>query len=235
MYPLIYTQVGGERIAWVVDSVQGRRDVILQSLGVLFKQCHFYSSATITPEGQVVMVPDMAELTGRMLGVSAQQADQQGGDVEKVGMNSAKAVQRQCLHPKIMVVDDSVTVRKVTERFLLRENYRVASARDGVEALEKLDSIVPDLVLLDIEMPRMDGFELLSALRAHERWHSVPVIMVSSRTAEKHQAHALRLGANDFLGKPYQDQTLLAHIERQLTQHSQGVDTGDADLVEEIQ
>lgn len=215
MYPLIYTRVGDERIAWVVDSVQGRRDVILQSLGVLFKQCHFYASATITPEGEVVMVPDMAELTGRMLMTAPQSGEQQ--DVTDSAVSSdLSGQQRQ--PPQIMVVDDSVTVRKVTEKFLLRENFRVVTARDGVEALEKLDNITPDLLLLDIEMPRMDGFELLGALRSHERWRSVPVIMVSSRTAEKHRSHALQLGANDFLGKPYQDQALLAHIAQQLAQ-----------------
>ncbi|MGB0848115.1 MAG: response regulator, partial [Thiolinea sp.] len=216
MYALVYTRAGGYCVAWVVDAVQGRRDIILQSLGALFKTCHFYSAATITSEGDVVMVPDMLELTERMLTTP----DTERLRAETLPEETVEAVVHEI--PHIMIVDDSITVRKVTEKLLRHENFVVETAKDGLEALEKLDSFEPDLMLLDIEMPRMDGFEVLSAVRANERWSRVPIIMISSRTAEKHRDHAEQLGATDFLGKPYQSQALLEHIGKYLDYEASG-------------
>jgi len=116
--------------------------------------------------------------------------------------------------PTVMVVDDSLTVRRIAGRLLTREGYAVVEARDGVEALEKLQDSVPQVMLLDIEMPRMDGFELVRRMRADGRFRSVPIIMITSRTADKHRAHALELGVNVYLGKPYQEDELLAHVGR---------------------
>ncbi|MEZ5478775.1 MAG: response regulator [Thiolinea sp.] len=124
-----------------------------------------------------------------------------------------------------MIVDDSITVRKVTEKLLLHENYLVEAARDGLEALEKLNSFEPDLMLMDIEMPRMDGFEVLEVVRQNPRWQTLPIIMISSRTAEKHREHAEQLGATDFLGKPYQNQELLELIQHHLDNSMVGVAT----------
>jgi chemosensory pili system protein ChpA (sensor histidine kinase/response regulator) len=114
--------------------------------------------------------------------------------------------------PLVMVVDDSVTVRKVTTRFLEREGMRVITAKDGAEAMVMLQEQVPDLMLLDIEMPHMDGFEVLSKLRLSDALRSLPVIMITSRTGDKHRERALSLGANMYLGKPYQESVLLEHI-----------------------
>jgi chemosensory pili system protein ChpA (sensor histidine kinase/response regulator) len=111
-----------------------------------------------------------------------------------------------------MVVDDSVTVRKVTQRLLAREGYQVVLARDGLDALRQLQDTVPDVMLLDIEMPRMDGFELIGQMRADARWRDVPVIMISSRTAEKHREHAQSLGVLAFLGKPFDEADLLERL-----------------------
>jgi chemosensory pili system protein ChpA (sensor histidine kinase/response regulator) len=113
-----------------------------------------------------------------------------------------------------MVVDDSLTVRKITSRFLLREGYRVSTAKDGVEALEMLEDELPAVMLLDIEMPRMDGFEVTQHMRNNPRLADVPIIMITSRTADKHRDHALELGVNAYLGKPYQEEDLLAEITR---------------------
>jgi chemosensory pili system protein ChpA (sensor histidine kinase/response regulator) len=113
-----------------------------------------------------------------------------------------------------MVVDDSATVRKITGRVLSRRGYRVIEARDGIEALEKLQSETPGAILLDIEMPRMDGFELLRRVRAESRWRELPIIMITSRTADKHREMATQLGADLFLGKPFEEQDLLAQVAR---------------------
>ena len=116
--------------------------------------------------------------------------------------------------PLIMVVDDSITVRRVTQRLLQREGYRVLLANDGLMALEKLGvgEELPSVILSDIEMPRMDGFDLLRNIRADERLTTLPVAMITSRMAEKHREHAMSLGANHYLGKPYGEEELLGII-----------------------
>ena len=111
-----------------------------------------------------------------------------------------------------MVVDDSITVRKVTTRLLERSGYRVMTAKDGVDAMGQLQEVVPDMMLLDIEMPRMDGFELATHMRNDERLKHVPIIMITSRTGDKHRERAFEIGVNEYLGKPYQESELLTSI-----------------------
>ena len=111
--------------------------------------------------------------------------------------------------PLVLVVDDSITVRRVTQRLLQREGYRVALAADGLQALERLQEERPALVLSDIEMPRMDGFDLARNIRADESLADLPIIMITSRIAEKHREHAKQLGVNHYLGKPYSEEELL--------------------------
>ena len=113
-----------------------------------------------------------------------------------------------------MVVDDSLTVRKITSRLLARSGYQVITAKDGVDALEQLIDVLPDVMLLDVEMPRMDGFELTKRLRQDARTQDLPIIMITSRTADKHRRYALELGVNEYMGKPYQEDELLENIAR---------------------
>jgi chemosensory pili system protein ChpA (sensor histidine kinase/response regulator) len=112
-----------------------------------------------------------------------------------------------------MVVDDSITVRNVTTRLLERNGFRVMTAKDGVDAMGQLQETVPDIMLLDIEMPRMDGFELATHMRNDERLKHVPVIMITSRTGDKHREHAKQIGVNGYLGKPYKENELLESIQ----------------------
>ena len=116
--------------------------------------------------------------------------------------------------PVVMIVDDSLTVRKITSRLLTRVGYEVVTAKDGVDALEKLVDMTPDVMLLDVEMPRMDGFELTKNLRRDNKTKKLPIIMITSRTAEKHRNYALELGVNEYLGKPYQENELLDNIAK---------------------
>ena len=120
--------------------------------------------------------------------------------------------------PLVMVVDDSLTVRKITGRMLTREGYEFATAKDGVDALQQLQELKPDLILLDVEMPRMDGFEFARNVRADEATKRIPIIMITSRTADKHRNRALELGVNEYMGKPYQEEQLLALIRRYTTE-----------------
>ena len=112
----------------------------------------------------------------------------------------------------VMVVDDSVTVRKVASRLLERHGMEVIVAKDGVEAMTKLQDTLPSVMLLDIEMPRMDGFELASLMRHDERMQQVPIVMITSRTGEKHRERATEIGVNKFMGKPFQEDDLLDAI-----------------------
>jgi chemosensory pili system protein ChpA (sensor histidine kinase/response regulator) len=115
--------------------------------------------------------------------------------------------------PLVLVVDDSITVRRVTQRLLTREGYRVALAADGLQALEKLAEELPSVVLSDIEMPRMDGFDLARNIRGDERLKQLPIVMITSRIAEKHREHAKELGVNHYLGKPYSEEELLSLVK----------------------
>jgi chemosensory pili system protein ChpA (sensor histidine kinase/response regulator) len=121
----------------------------------------------------------------------------------------AKAAEPAVKPPTVMVVDDSLTVRKITGRLMAKEGYQVILAKDGVEALEILLDAVPDVMLVDIEMPRMDGYDLTRNIRADARLKHVPIIMITSRTAEKHRNYAFEIGVNHYLGKPYQEEELL--------------------------
>ena len=114
--------------------------------------------------------------------------------------------------PIVMVVDDSLTVRKFTGRLIERQGYTLMVARDGVEALEKLQETLPDVMLVDIEMPRMDGFEVVRHVRAGSTTRDLPIIMITSRTADKHQDFAREIGVDAYLGKPYQEEELLARL-----------------------
>ena len=127
-------------------------------------------------------------------------------------MAAAPQVVEQRRVPLVMVVDDSVTMRKVTGRVLERHNFEVMTAKDGLDALEKLADRVPDLMLLDIEMPRMDGYELATAMKADPRMRDVPIIMITSRTGEKHRQRAFDIGVNRYLGKPYQEPELMRNV-----------------------
>jgi chemosensory pili system protein ChpA (sensor histidine kinase/response regulator) len=112
-----------------------------------------------------------------------------------------------------MVVDDSITMRKVTGRVLERHNFEVLTAKDGVDAIEKLQDRIPDVMLLDIEMPRMDGYELATHMRNDIRLRGIPIIMITSRTGEKHRQRAFEIGVDRYLGKPYQENDLMRNVQ----------------------
>jgi len=111
--------------------------------------------------------------------------------------------------PLILVVDDSITVRAVAQRLLQREGFRVALAVDGMQALSRLSEERPAVLLSDVEMPRMDGFDLARNVRADGALAGLPIIMITSRIAEKHREHARQLGVNHYLGKPYSEEELI--------------------------
>jgi len=124
------------------------------------------------------------------------------------------------VEPTIMVVDDSLTVRRVTQRLLERQGYSVLLAKDGVDALRQLQDVKPDVMLVDIEMPKMDGYDLTRNVRGTRATADIPIFMITSRTAEKHRSMAFELGVNEYLGKPYQEDELLRLLRKYLKERA---------------
>lgn len=206
--PVILLQENDQRIAYQVDEIRGNREVMLKPLGSLFDESQLVSSASILGGGQIVLLLNAHELIS--LGIT-------GKSINRKNISKIKTSSK----PLIMVVDDSITVRKITESLLISIGYDVLTANDGVTALEVLVDNTPDLILLDIEMPRMDGFDFLENIRKSEKWRQLPVIMISSRSGAKHRQHAQELGANGFIGKPWEAEQLAADIEHCLTRSNQ--------------
>lgn len=196
---LILLRAGDQRLALRVDLLEGNFEAVVKNIGPQVARISGISGATILGDGRIALIINPFALHERI--PSVEQEEEEG---------SSEEIQT----PLILVVDDSLTVRKITTRFLEREGYRVATAKDGIEALEYLQEDLPALMLLDIEMPRMDGFEVTRAVRADGRTRDLPIIMITSRTADKHRQHALELGVNTYLGKPYQEEELLTEIGR---------------------
>ena len=207
--PMLMTRSGDQRAAIRVDSVLGSREIVVKSVGPQVSSVPGIFGATIMGNGAVVMILDMAPLVRRSVALKTASLDEFGEAAEAVPAVAAE-VRRQ---PLIMVVDDSITMRKVTSRVLERSDMEVATAKDGLDAVEKLQDRVPDLVLLDIEMPRMDGYELATYMRNDPRLKAVPIIMITSRTGEKHRQRAFDIGVDRYLGKPYQEADLLQNVE----------------------
>jgi chemosensory pili system protein ChpA (sensor histidine kinase/response regulator) len=206
-FPVLFVHINQQRIAYRLDKISGNREVVIKPLGRLLHDSCLYTAATIESDGYVIPILNTSELVHRKpQKIQPTQAEKQ--------RLAAKKQQKST----IMIVDDSITIRKITEALLRAHDYEVITAKDGMHALEVLNNKRPDIMLLDIEMPRMDGFELLSNLRNSEEWQALPVIMISSRTGKKHRRYAEKMGVNKFMGKPYQEAELLTSIQMLLNQ-----------------
>ncbi|SDT04139.1 chemosensory pili system protein ChpA (sensor histidine kinase/response regulator) [Halopseudomonas xinjiangensis] len=205
--PVILVRGTEHSVAVQVDALAGSREIVVKGLGKQFAVVPGISGATILGDGRVVVILDLLAV------IRAQQAlhSQQRLAAERQQIAQVQSEERPTL---VMVVDDSITVRKVTSRLLERHGMEVVTAKDGVEAIAKLQDIQPDIMLLDIEMPRMDGFEVATLVRHDERLHDLPIVMITSRTGEKHRDRARGIGVNEYLGKPYQEGQLLEVIGR---------------------
>jgi chemosensory pili system protein ChpA (sensor histidine kinase/response regulator) len=214
--PVVMLRSAAQRLALQVDEVQGQQEVVVKHLGPQLARLPGLAGVTVLPSGAVVLIYNPVALAAvhgdqaraYAAGSSAERACAPQGDAP------AAAGASSALAPLVLVVDDSITVRRVTQRLLQREGLRVALAGDGLQALEQLALEMPALVLSDIEMPRMDGFDLVRNLRADARWRDLPVVMITSRIASKHRDHASDLGVNHYLGKPYAEDELLALVRR---------------------
>jgi len=211
--PVLLARAGDQRFAFHIDALLGSERVVVKPLGPALSAIRWLTGGTILPDGRVAMILDLLALIRFGL---AHAKDAPGQVVAVEEPEAAEAVRRTC----VMVVDDSLTVRRVTSRMLKRQDMDVVTARDGVDALTQLEDQIPDLMLLDIEMPRMDGYELTRHIRRSQRLKGIPIIMITSRTGEKHRKFAMDVGVDRYLGKPYQEAELLDEISSVLLESS---------------
>ena len=204
--PLLLFRSAEASAALQVEAVRGNQEIIVKPVGPQFNGVPGISGATVLGDGRVVVVLELAALV-RNIGSQRQKQS------ESRALRAARQEARQ-EKLNIMVIDDSITMRKVTSRVLERHNIQVTTAKDGLEAVAMLQTQVPDLAILDIEMPRMDGFEVVAHVRNQPSLRHLPIIMVTSRGGEKHRERAMKLGVNDYLTKPYQEEQLMVSIRK---------------------
>jgi len=201
---LVKNPQGTEAIALHVDSLQGSKEIVVKSLGPQFNDVKALSGATILGDGSVVVILDLAAMVRSDLLIEARTGTHDA-------ISSISSMNEEHV-PRVLIVDDSVTVRKVTSRLLDRNGFEAKTAKDGADAITILQDYTPDVILLDIEMPRMDGFEVASRVRHDPRTQHIPIIMITSRTGTKHRERAIGIGVDDYMGKPYQEGILLEKI-----------------------
>jgi chemosensory pili system protein ChpA (sensor histidine kinase/response regulator) len=206
--PVVVIRSASQQVALHVDEVLGNQEVVVKNLGPQLSRLPGLAGITLLPSGAVALIYNPVALATLYGDTAREQVRRAGGGGEVI--EAAAPVSAQ--PPLVLVVDDSLTVRRVTQRLLTREGYRVALAKDGLDALDKLGEELPTVVLSDIEMPRMDGFDLVRNMRADARLASLPVIMITSRIAQKHRDYAAQLGVNHYLGKPYSEEELLSLV-----------------------
>jgi chemosensory pili system protein ChpA (sensor histidine kinase/response regulator) len=195
--PIVLVRAGESSTALVTDELVGSREIVVKNVGPQIAGIRGIAGATILGDGRIVIILDMGSLV-------------RGDWRARPSVESRERGDRRTF---ALVVDDSITVRRVTQRLLERNGMRVMTAKDGVDAMQIMQEHVPDVILLDIEMPRMDGYEVAAAVRGDARLSGVPIVMITSRVGEKHRARAIELGVDDYLGKPYQENQLLDAIE----------------------
>jgi chemosensory pili system protein ChpA (sensor histidine kinase/response regulator) len=208
---IVVIRSAAQRIALHVDEVLGNQEVVVKNLGPQLSRLPGLTGMTLLPSGAPALIYNPVALAS-LYGGSARAATLAAQDAARREADHVEAPTLAEQVPLVLVVDDSLTVRRVTQRLLLREGYRVTLAKDGLEGLECLADELPSVVLTDIEMPRMDGFDLVRNMRVDPRLAGLPVIMITSRIAQKHRDYASELGVNHYLGKPFAEDELLALV-----------------------
>jgi len=195
---VVLIRAGEHSTALVTDELVGSREIVVKSLGPQISAIRGIAGATILGDGRIVVILDMGSLVRSEW---------------RARTTETAVLDQRDRRTFALVVDDSITVRRVTQRLLERNGMRVVTAKDGVDAVSLLQENLPDVILLDIEMPRMDGYEVAAHVRNDPRLKHIPIVMITSRVSEKHRARAIELGVDDYLGKPYQESQLLDAIE----------------------
>ncbi|OQW94346.1 MAG: hypothetical protein BWK79_06265, partial [Beggiatoa sp. IS2] len=211
LIPTLLARTGNRRVALVVDGIEGSKEVVVKSVGPQIGSIRWITGATILGDGRVVLILDVGALA---------RADKtrQRPEMTPVVIEPVVEEEKPAAVATIMVVDDSITVRKVTARLLKRQGMEVLTAKDGVDAVAQLQEHIPDLMLLDVEMPRMDGYELATQIRNTPNLKHIPIIMITTRTGAKHRDKAEKIGIDRYLGKPFNETELLENINALLAE-----------------
>ena len=215
--PVVVFRSAAQRVALHVDEVLGNQEVVVKNLGPQLSRLPGLAGMSVLASGAVVLIYNPVALAS-VYGLQARALSRDNAEPHMLEASGGAAASSPVLPaaapkiPLIMVVDDSITVRRVTQRLLQREGYRVVLAADGLQALERLQDERPAVVLSDIEMPRMDGFDLARNIRGDVRLKDLPIVMITSRIAEKHREHAKELGVDHYLGKPYAEEELMSLV-----------------------
>ena len=214
LLPMLLVSAGEQRLALIVDMIEGSREVVVKAVGPQLSSIRWLAGATILGDGRVVIILDILNLL-------------RSNAADEVVIIEEEETEIETNKKTIMVVDDSITVRKVTARFLQRQGMEVITAKDGLDAIGQLQDRIPDLMLLDVEMPRMDGFELAGKVRNTPEWADIPIIMITSRTGMKHRERASKIGINQHLGKPFNEIELLENINHLLGNSDNSTNTDE--------
>lgn len=241
--PIVIVRSGADRVAVHVDEIVGNREVVVKHIGPHLARLDGIAGATTLGDGEIVLIYNPVVLAQRHVRERGEAAPlalpfalQGNGAVAEFGDarggGDATPVDGLQTQPTVMVVDDSLTVRKAAHRLLTRAGYQVVLARDGVDALKQLQEAMPDIMLVDIEMPHMDGFDLTRNVRADARTAHMPLVMITSRTADKHRRYAAEIGVNVFLGKPYNEDELLMTLHQLIGERAAGTAGSVAQMLE---
>jgi chemosensory pili system protein ChpA (sensor histidine kinase/response regulator) len=207
--PLLLFRSGELRIALLIDHIISTREIVIKSVGPQLGQISAITGATVLGDGQVVFILDVPILVDTYTGDLGTDKEAETLDAELAAFTEGSRI--------AMVVDDSITMRKASGNLLKRLGFEVMTAKDGVDALSQLHEQKPDVILLDVEMPRMDGFEFASIVRKDEAFRHLPIVMITSRTGQKHRDRAREIGVNEYLGKPYQEEELVNTLQSLLS------------------
>lgn len=207
--PLLLFKYGDIQVAILVDSINSNREIVLKSVGEQLGQITAINGATILGDGQVVFILDIPTLIDSVKFTSPHEES----EASELALNIEEFTNRT---PLALVVDDSITMRKASTNMLKRHGFDVTTARDGVDAVSQLNEQIPDIILLDVEMPRMDGFEFATLVRNDSDLKDLPIIMITSRTGDKHRDRAMNIGVNAYMGKPYQETEIVETLQKLL-------------------
>ncbi|HHB93270.1 MAG TPA: response regulator, partial [Thioploca sp.] len=205
LIPMLLIHVADHRVALLVDGIEGSKEIVVKSIGPQIGAIRWIAGASILGDGRVVIILDVPALT-------------RIDSTKFIAPQVTEVKEEKVVIKTIMVVDDSITVRKVTARLLKRQGMHVITAKDGIDAIAQLQEHIPDLMLLDVEMPRMDGYELATQVRNNDDLKHIPIIMITSRTGAKHRDKAEKIGINRYLGKPFNETELLNNINTLLAE-----------------
>jgi chemosensory pili system protein ChpA (sensor histidine kinase/response regulator) len=220
VYRMVIVNVNGRQVGLIVDDILRKDEIVIKSLGGYMRNVRLFPGATIAPDGNLILLIDLNRLIAgdaaeRPLSVpaNANRIFAPGATAVTAG-SLPKAISETVVEKVVVLADDSISVRKFVGGMLEKAGYRVRLASDGLEALEIVTQGRVDLVVSDLEMPRTNGYELMSHLRQDARTRNVPVAIVTSRAGAKHRDRAIKEGAVAFLTKPVQEEQLIETVRK---------------------